>query len=72
VFEGVDSAFYCWINGKRVGYSQDSRLPTEFDVTEHLIPGGRAGTFHHVILQSTHGSMDDTQYGACNQHDTRE
>jgi beta-galactosidase len=39
LFEGVDSAFYCWINGVRVGYSQDSRLPAEFDVTEHLVPG---------------------------------
>ena len=39
VFEGVDSAFYCWINGKFVGYSQDSRLPAEFDVTEYLLPG---------------------------------
>ena len=39
VFEGVDSAFYCWLNGTFVGYSQDSRLPAEFDVTEHLVPG---------------------------------
>lgn len=34
VFEGVDSAFYCWLNGWLVGYSQDSRLPAEFDITE--------------------------------------
>jgi hypothetical protein len=33
VFEGVSSAFYCWINGTLVGYSQDSRLPAEFDIT---------------------------------------
>ncbi|KAI7835594.1 hypothetical protein COHA_010515 [Chlorella ohadii] len=39
VFEGVDSAFYCWLNGQFVGYSQDSRLPAEFDVTELLRPG---------------------------------
>jgi len=37
--EGVDSAFYCWVNGKKVGYSQDSRLPAEFDITEHLVAG---------------------------------
>jgi beta-galactosidase/beta-glucuronidase len=37
--EGVDSAFYCWVNGKKVGYSQDSRLPAEFDITEHLVTG---------------------------------
>lgn len=28
-FEGVSSAFYCWVNGNFVGYSQDSRLPAE-------------------------------------------
>ena len=38
-FEGVDSAFHLWINGHAVGYSQDSRLPAEFDITSHLQPG---------------------------------
>jgi beta-galactosidase/evolved beta-galactosidase subunit alpha len=38
-FEGVDSAFYVWINGQQVGYSQGSRLPSEFDVTPYLRPG---------------------------------
>lgn len=33
-FEAVDSAFYAWINGVLVGYSQDSRLPVEFEITE--------------------------------------
>lgn len=32
-FEGVDSALCCWLNGAFVGYSQDSRLPAEFDVS---------------------------------------
>jgi beta-galactosidase len=35
-FEGVDSAFHCWINGVEIGYSQGSRNPSEFDITEHL------------------------------------
>jgi beta-galactosidase len=39
VFDGVSSAFYLWINGERVGYSEDSRLPAEFDVTRYLKPG---------------------------------
>jgi len=39
-FEGVDSAFFLYVNGKRVGYSQGSRMPAEFDVTAHLRPGG--------------------------------
>ena len=39
LFESVDSAFYLWVNGKEVGYSQDSRLPAEFDVTPYVRPG---------------------------------
>lgn len=39
VFEGVDSAFYIWVNGNFTGYSQDSRLPAEFDVTDSLKSG---------------------------------
>jgi beta-galactosidase/beta-glucuronidase len=38
-FDGVESAFYLWINGKRVGYSQGSRLPAEFDITEFVRNG---------------------------------
>lgn len=32
-FEGVDSSFHVWVNGKQVGYSQGSRNPDEFDIT---------------------------------------
>lgn len=39
IFEGVNSAFYLWCNGVWVGYSQDSRLPAEFDLTHFLQPG---------------------------------
>ncbi|MHC4330283.1 MAG: sugar-binding domain-containing protein, partial [Planctomycetota bacterium] len=38
-FDGVKSAFYVWINGRKVGYSQDSMTPAEFNVTEYLKPG---------------------------------
>jgi beta-galactosidase len=38
-FEGVSAAFHLWIDGKSVGYSQDSRLPAEFDVTQFCKPG---------------------------------
>jgi beta-galactosidase/beta-glucuronidase len=38
LFEGVDSAFHLWVNGQEVGYSQDSRLPAEFDVTSCVRP----------------------------------
>lgn len=33
-FEGVDSAYHVWVNGHSVGYSQGSRNPAEFDVTD--------------------------------------
>ena len=38
-FGGVSSAMFVWVNGQSVGYSQDSRLPAEFDITPHLQPG---------------------------------
>lgn len=38
-FNGVDSAFYLWVNGTKVGYSQGSRTPAIFDITENLRPG---------------------------------
>ena len=38
-FDGVDSAFYLWINGTKVGYSQGSRTPAVFDITNTLRPG---------------------------------
>lgn len=38
-FEGVDSAFYCWLNGQFIGYSQDSRIAAEFDVTKSIAIG---------------------------------
>jgi beta-galactosidase/beta-glucuronidase len=42
VFDGVDSAFTLWVNGREVGYSQGSRLPAEFDLTPYLQPGENA------------------------------
>ena len=39
IFDGVNSAFHLWCNGHWVGYSQDSRLPAEFDLTDYLIAG---------------------------------
>lgn len=38
-FEGVKSAMYVWFNGKKVGYSQNSMSPAEFDITSYLRPG---------------------------------
>ncbi|HTJ11560.1 MAG TPA: glycoside hydrolase family 2 TIM barrel-domain containing protein [Dinghuibacter sp.] len=38
-FAGVSSAFYVWVNGTAVGYSENSRLPAEFDITPYLHSG---------------------------------
>jgi beta-galactosidase/beta-glucuronidase len=45
-FEGVDSAFHVWVNGIPVGYSQGSRLPSEFDVTRCCRRG-----LNHVVVR---------------------
>ncbi|MHA1264864.1 MAG: glycoside hydrolase family 2 TIM barrel-domain containing protein [Candidatus Helarchaeota archaeon] len=38
-FAGVKSAFYLWINGTFIGYSQGSMTPAEFDITPHIKVG---------------------------------
>ncbi len=38
-FEGVESAFYCYVNGQLAGYSEDSRLPALFNITSLLRKG---------------------------------
>ena len=38
-FEGVDSAFYVWINGKKAGFSKGSRIPAEFCITPFIRTG---------------------------------
>ncbi len=38
-FGAVKSAFYLWINGKMAGYSQGSKTPAEFDITDYLEKG---------------------------------
>lgn len=38
-FDGVISAFYVWVNGQKVGYSQGSMEPSEFNVTPYVRAG---------------------------------
>lgn len=38
-FDGVASAFYVWVNGKEAGYAEDSKLPSEFNITKFLKSG---------------------------------
>ncbi|MBU5604300.1 MULTISPECIES: beta-galactosidase [Citrobacter] len=39
IFDGVNSAFHLWCNGRWVGYGQDCRLPSEFDLSDYLLRG---------------------------------
>lgn len=38
-FQGVETAFYVWLNGKFLGYSEDTFTPSEFEITEYLTEG---------------------------------
>ncbi len=38
-FDGVDSAYHVWVNGKLIGYAQGSRNASEFDITDHVGEG---------------------------------
>lgn len=38
-FGSVTSNIYLWVNGKFVGYGEDSKLEQEFDITKYVVPG---------------------------------
>ena len=46
-FAGVKSAFYLWINGEKVGYSQGSRTPAEFDGDDFVDTSGNTHTLYY-------------------------
>lgn len=58
-FDGVNSAFYLWCNGQWVGYSQDSRLPAEFDLTHYLHAG--ANRLAVMVLRWSDGTYLEDQ-----------
>ena len=59
-FDGVSSAFYLWINGCKVGYSQGSRTPAEFDITKYLLPG-QQNTIAVEVYRYSDGSYLECQ-----------
>jgi beta-galactosidase/beta-glucuronidase len=58
-FEGVDSAFYVWINGQQVGYSQGAHLPSEFNISAYIRPGQNLLAVQ--VLQYSDGSYLEDQ-----------
>ena len=62
-FEGVDSAFHLWLNGVEIGYSQGSRSPAEFDVTDHIDHGhGAENIVRLKVYQWSDGSYIEGKY----------
>lgn len=55
-FQGVESAFYLWINGSYVGYSEDSYTPAEFNITNYLKPLGEKNTIAVQVFKWSDGS----------------
>ena len=59
IFDGVSSAFYLWCNEQWIGYSQDSRLPAEFDLSAALVRGPNRLTV--MVLRWSDGSYLEDQ-----------
>ena len=60
-FGGVESAFYVWVNGQKVGFSKDSRLPAEFEITQFIRPG-RNSLATEVIRWSDGSFLEDQDH----------
>ncbi|WP_286845771.1 MULTISPECIES: glycoside hydrolase family 2 TIM barrel-domain containing protein [unclassified Proteiniphilum] len=60
-FEGVESAFYCWVNGELAGYSEDSRLPARFNITK-LLKKGTNKLAIKVFRYSDGSYLEDQDY----------
>jgi beta-galactosidase len=59
-FEGVDSSFHVWVNGTEVGYSQGSRNPDEFDITQFVDEDGE-NTLAVRVYQHCDGTYIEDQ-----------
>ncbi|MCM3633015.1 glycoside hydrolase family 2 TIM barrel-domain containing protein [Paenibacillus camelliae] len=60
-FQGVESAFYVWLNGKFVGYSEDSFTPSEFELTPYLTDGENKLAVE-VYQRSTGSWLEDQDF----------
>lgn len=59
-FEGVDSAYHLWINGKMIGYSQGSRNAAEFDIS-NVIREDEVNILRVKVYQWSDGSYIEDQ-----------
>lgn len=58
-FDGVDSAFFLWINGEKVGFSVNSRNAAEFDITKYLKKSGKNLLAVEVYTYSAGSYIED-------------
>ncbi|MBO7591401.1 MAG: discoidin domain-containing protein [Prevotella sp.] len=58
-FNSVGHGYYLWVNGQRVGYSEDSYLPSEFNITDYLVEGDN--TIALQVYRFTSGSFLECQ-----------
>ena len=58
-FDGVDSAFFVWVNGRQVGFSKGSRNTAEFDITPYVRTG--RNTLAVQVMQWSDGSYLEDQ-----------
>lgn len=61
-FQGVETAFNLWCNGKFVGYSEDSFTPSEFDLTPYLNEGGENKLAVEVYKFSSASWLEDQDF----------
>lgn len=61
-FQGVDSAFHVWVNGRLVGFAKGSRLPCEFDVTDALRGTGEQSLCLRVVRWSDGSYLEDQDH----------
>ncbi|MBP5392192.1 MAG: discoidin domain-containing protein [Bacteroidaceae bacterium] len=59
-FDGVDSFFYLWVNGKYVGFSKNSRNTARFDITDYLKKEGE-NSVSVEVYRSSDGSFLEAQ-----------
>ncbi|MBQ4556169.1 MAG: DUF4981 domain-containing protein [Clostridia bacterium] len=55
-FEGVEAAYYVYVNGKEVGYSEDTFSPHRFDITDYLVDGD------NLLAVKVHKLVDGTWF----------
>jgi beta-galactosidase len=60
-FQGVESAFYVWLNGEFVGYSEDSFTPSDFDLTPYVREGENRLAVE-VFQRSTGSWLEDQDF----------